>query len=126
MSSIVQFTFKVSISIWPCIKINADAIGLQITQVFTEPGNCYFYGANCVVYEAFPFKCFLRPKLQIATLVCDTDVFQVEIINTLNVKLLLLMMLRIMENVVSDISLSVVLDLNFFLCLFYFYFVESV
>ena len=115
MSSIVQFTFIVSISICPCIKINADAVGLHITQVFTKPGNCYFYGANCVVYEAFPFKCFLRPKLQIATLVCDTDVFEMEIINTLNETLLLLMMLRIMENVVSDISLSVVLDLNFFL-----------
>ena len=79
-----------------------------------------------MVYKAFPFKCFLRPKLQITTLVCDADVFEMEIINTLNVTLLLLMMLRIMENVVSDISLSVVLDLNFFLCLFYFYFVESV
>ena len=126
MSGIVQFTFIVSISICPCIEINADAVGLHITQVFTEPGNCYFYGANHVVYEAFPFKCFLRSKLQIATLVCDADVFEMEIINTLNVTLLLLMMLRIMENVVSDISLSVVLDLNFFLCLFYFYFVESV
>ena len=114
MSSIVQFTFIVSISICPGIEINADAVGLHITQVFTEPGNCYFHGANCVVYEAFPFKCFLRPKLQIATLVCDADVFEMEIINTLNVTLLLLMMLRIMENVVSDISLSIVLDLNFF------------
>ena len=85
MSSIVQFTFIVSISISPCIKINADAVGLHITQVFTEPGNCYFHGANCVVYEAFPFKCFFRPKLQIATLVCDADFFEMEIINTLNV-----------------------------------------
>ena len=94
MSSIVQFTFIVSISISPCIKINADAVGLHITQVFTEPGNCYFHGANCVVYEAFPFKCFLRPKLQIATLVCDADVFEMEIINTLNVTLLLLMICK--------------------------------
>ena len=79
-----------------------------------------------MVYEAFPFKCFLRPKLQIATLVCDTDVFEMEIINTLNETLLLLMMLRIMENVVSDILLSVVLDLNFFLRLFFLFQVESV
>ena len=35
-------------------------------------------------------------------------------------------MLRITENVVSDISLSIVLDLIFFLHLFYFYLVESV
>ena len=91
MSSIVQFTFIVSISICPCMKINADAVGLHITQVFTEPGNCNFYGANCVVYEAFPVKCFLRPELQIATLVCDADVFEMRIINTLNVILLLMM-----------------------------------
>ena len=76
MSGIVQFTFIVSISISPCIKINANAVGLHITQVFTEPGNCNFYGANCVGYEAFPVKCFLRPELQIATLVCDADVFE--------------------------------------------------
>ena len=80
MSSIVQFTFIVSISICSQTKINADTVGLHITQVFTEPGNCYFYGANCVVYEAFPFKCFLRPKLQITTLVCDADIFDIEII----------------------------------------------
>ena len=86
--------FEIRISISPCIKINADAVGLHITQVFTEPGNCYFYGANCVVYEAFPFKCFLRPKLQITTLVCDADVFEMEIINTLNVTLLLLMICK--------------------------------
>ena len=85
MSSIVQFTFLVSISICPCIKVNADTVGLHITQVFTEFGNCNFYGANCVVYEAFPVKCFLRSELQITTLVCDADIFEMEIINTLNV-----------------------------------------
>ena len=90
MSSTVQFTFIVSISISPCIKINADAVGLHITQVFTEPGNCYFHGANCVVYEAFPFKCFFRPELQIATLVRDADFFEMEIVNTLTLTLLLL------------------------------------
>ena len=81
MSSIVQFTFIVSISICPCIKINADTVGLHITHVFTEVGNWNFYGANCVVYEAFPAKCFLRSELQITTLVCDADVFDMEIIN---------------------------------------------
>ena len=80
MSSIVQFTFIVSFSICPCIKINADAVGLHVTQVFTEPRNCYFYGANCVVYEAFPLKCLLRSKLQITTLVRDADTFEMEII----------------------------------------------
>ena len=94
MSRIVQFTFIVSISICPCMKINADAVGLHITQVFTEPGNCNFYGANCVVYEAFPVKYFLKPELQIATLVYDD-------------------MIRVTENVVSDISFSIVLALNF-------------
>ena len=79
MSSIVQFTFIVSISFCPCMNINADAVGLHITQVFTEPGNCNFYGANCVVYEAFPVQCFLRPELQIATPVCDADVFDINI-----------------------------------------------
>ena len=80
MSSIVQFTFIVSISICPCIKINADAVGLHVTQVFTEPRNCYFYGANCVVYEAFPFKCLLRSKLQTTTLVRDANTYEMEII----------------------------------------------
>ena len=82
MSSIVQFTSIVSTSICPCTKINADTVGLHIIQAFTELGNCYFYGANCVVYEAFPVKCFLRPELQITTLVCDADVFEMEIINS--------------------------------------------
>ena len=81
MGSIVQFTFIVSISICPCITINADTVGLHITQVFTEVGNWNFYGANCVVYEAFPAKRFLRSELQITTLVCDADVFDMEIIN---------------------------------------------
>ena len=63
-----------------------------------------------------PFKCFLRPELQIATLVCDTDVFEMEMINTLNVRNIIAYdnMLRITVNVVSDISFSVVLDLNLF------------
>ena len=117
MSSIVQFTSIVSISICPCIKINADAVGLHVTQVFTEPRNCYFYGANCVVYEAFPLKYPLRSKLQITTLVRDADTFEMEI---------KIHQTEITESLVGDISLSVVLDLNFFLRLFYFYLAESV
>ena len=121
MSSIVQFTLIVSISISPCIKIHADTVGHHITQVFAEPGNCNFHGANCVVYEAFAVKCFLRPKLQTATLVCDADVFEMAIIYIIRNVIAYDDMFRISENLVGDISSSIVLDLNVFLRLFYFH-----
>ena len=115
MSSIVQFTFIVSISISPCIKINADAVGLHITQVFTEPGNCYFHGASCVVYEAFPVKCFLRPELQIG-LRCRRLWNE----NNKHIKRNIIAyddMMRITKNVISDIFSSCVLFLACRKCL---------
>lgn len=74
-SKIIQFTFIISISICPFIKINADTVRFHVTDVLTKSCNIDFDDANQMVYKPCAIECFFRWKLQSAALVCATEVF---------------------------------------------------
>ena len=77
VSSVIQFTFVVPISIHSFIKINADTVGFQKTHVFTKLLFHNFNDPNHVVYQTFAVKCFFRRKIQTAALVYVREVLDI-------------------------------------------------